>query len=114
MSIDDLAMWDWEIAQDDWWKTSFRAISWAYKTKPSHPRPPHYHDLLARGRRRRIGAVPPGSSGSAQEEDVSLNAGLSGVLAAEDSLKRYELDAAILPIPPSPPLLPYMVICHIR
>ncbi|KAI0753440.1 hypothetical protein C8Q80DRAFT_1217567 [Daedaleopsis nitida] len=89
-------VWDWEIVQDDWWRTSFRAISWAYKTKPDHPRPPHYHDLLARGRRRRIGAVPA----SAQEEDVSLNAGLSGVRAAEDSLKRYELDAAITPSTP--------------
>lgn len=44
--------------------------------------------------------MPPGSSPGAQEEDLSLNPGLCGVRAAEDSLKRYELDAAILPSTP--------------
>lgn len=88
-------MWDWEIFQDDWWKTSFRAISWAYKTKPDHPRPPHYHDLLARGRRRRIaGDARPAAGGS--PADVSLNSALCGVRAAEEALMRYELEVAIL------------------
>ena len=90
-------MWDWEIAQDDWWKTSFRAISWAYKTKPSHPRPPHYHDLLARGRRRRIAGDAQSAARGAPASDVSLNDGLCGVRAAEEALRRYEVDVAILP-----------------
>ncbi|KAI0740684.1 hypothetical protein C8Q76DRAFT_200269 [Earliella scabrosa] len=92
-------IWDWEIDEDDWWKTSFRAISWAYKTKPDHPRPPHYHDHLARGRRRRVTVDAQSRSGAA-ERDVSLSAGLSGVRAAEDALKRYEVDAAIHPATP--------------
>ncbi|EJF57148.1 hypothetical protein DICSQDRAFT_140593 [Dichomitus squalens LYAD-421 SS1] len=89
-------MWDWEIAQDDWWKTSFRAISWAYKTKPSHPRPPHYHDHLARGRRKTIAGDAQGAARGAAG-DVSLNNGLCGVRVAEEALMRYEVDAAILP-----------------
>ena len=88
-------MWDWEIFQDDWWKTSFRAISWAYKTKPDHPRPPHYHDLLARGRRRRIAGDARRAAGGSSG-DVSLNSALCGVRAAEEALKRYELEVAIL------------------
>ncbi|RDX40423.1 hypothetical protein OH76DRAFT_338666 [Lentinus brumalis] len=89
-------IWDWEIAQDDWWKTSFRAISWAYKTKPAHPRPPHYHDLLARGRRRKVPGNGLNAAGAAQA-DVDLSTGLSGVQAAEDALERYEVEVAILP-----------------
>lgn len=89
-------IWDWEIVQDDWWKTTFRAISWAYKTKPDHPRPPHYHDLLARGRRRRVAARLTNATGG----DVSLNSELSGVRAAEDALKRYEVEVAIVPSTP--------------
>ncbi|KAI1788306.1 hypothetical protein LXA43DRAFT_645184 [Ganoderma leucocontextum] len=89
-------MWDWEIFQDDWWKTSFRAISWAYKTKPDHPRPPHYHDLLARGRRRRIAGDARRAAGGSPG-DVSLNSALCGVRAAEEALRRYELEVAILP-----------------
>ncbi|KAM5544982.1 hypothetical protein V8D89_001093 [Ganoderma adspersum] len=88
-------MWDWEIFQDDWWKTSFRAISWAYKTKPDHPRPPHYHDLLARGRRRRIAGDARRAAGGTNA-DVSLNSALCGVRAAEEALRRYELEVAIL------------------
>nr|VWO95050.1 Uncharacterized protein [Ganoderma boninense] len=88
-------MWDWEIFQDDWWKTSFRAISWAYKTKPDHPRPPHYHDLLARGRRRRIAGDARRAAGGSNG-DVSLNSALCGVRAAEEALRRYELEVAIL------------------
>ncbi|KAI0629712.1 hypothetical protein C8Q77DRAFT_1076148 [Trametes polyzona] len=84
-------MLDWEIVPEDWWKTSFRAVSWSYKTKPGYPRPPHYHNLLARGRRRRITADVP-----VEEEDVDLNNGLSGVRAAEESLKRYEVEVSIL------------------
>ena len=42
-SLEDLQntpkIWDWEIVQDDWSKTSFRAISWSYKTKPTHHLP---------------------------------------------------------------------------
>ncbi|KAI0764379.1 hypothetical protein BD413DRAFT_193496 [Trametes elegans] len=82
---------DWEIVSHDWWKTSFRAISWSYKTKPACPRPPHYHNLLARGRRRRITVDT-----QLVEEDVDLNTGLSGVRAAEDVLQRYEVEASIL------------------
>ena len=26
--------WDWEIDEDNWWKTSLRAFSWANKTSP--------------------------------------------------------------------------------
>ncbi|KAI0710295.1 hypothetical protein C8T65DRAFT_727309 [Cerioporus squamosus] len=89
-------IWDWEIVQDDWWKTSFRAISWAYKTKPAHPRPPHYHDLLARGRRRKVPGNAPNVARAA-EVDVDLSTGLSGVQAAEDALNRYEVEVAILP-----------------
>ncbi|RPD57365.1 hypothetical protein L226DRAFT_467608 [Lentinus tigrinus ALCF2SS1-7] len=89
-------IWDWEIVQDDWWKTSFRAISWTYKTKPAHPRPPHYHDHLARGRRRKVPGNALNAAGAA-EADVDLNTGLSGVQAAEDVLKRYEVEVAILP-----------------
>ena len=89
-------MWPWEIVRDDWWRTSFRTISWAHKTKPDLARPPHYQDRLARGRRKRV----PGDALEAargQEEDVSLSDGLCGVQAAEESLKRYELEVAILP-----------------
>lgn len=84
-------MLEWEIVPEDWWKTSFRAISWSFKTKPGYPRPPHYHNLLARGRRRRItvDTHPP-------EEDVDLNDGLSGVRAAQEALERYEVEVSIL------------------
>ncbi|KAI0366720.1 hypothetical protein BV20DRAFT_1115156 [Pilatotrama ljubarskyi] len=82
---------DWEIVSEDWWKTSFKAISWSYKTKPGYPRPPHYHNLLVRGRRRRIATDAP-----TVEEDVDLNDGLSGVRAAEEALKRYEVEVSIL------------------
>ncbi|KAI0359210.1 hypothetical protein OH77DRAFT_1472439 [Trametes cingulata] len=82
---------DWEIVSEDWWKTSFKAISWSYKTKPGYPRPPHYHNLLARGRRRRIA-----TDTQTFEEDVDLNDGLSGVRAAQEALKRYEVEASIL------------------
>lgn len=99
-SLEDLQdapeIWDWEIVQDDWWKTSFRAISWSYKTKPTHPRPPHYHDRLARGKRRKVPGNVCNAAGAA-EADVDLNTGLSGVQAAEDALKRYEVEVAILP-----------------
>ncbi|KAI8978227.1 hypothetical protein BD414DRAFT_509324 [Trametes punicea] len=83
-------MLEWEIVPEDWWKTSFKAISWSYKTKPEHPRPPHYHNLLARGRRRRIAF-----DALSDEEDVDLNEGLCGVRAAEDALKRYEVEVSI-------------------
>ncbi|KAI0667118.1 hypothetical protein C8Q78DRAFT_418409 [Trametes maxima] len=84
-------MLDWEIVPEDWWKTSFKAISWSYKTKPGYPRPPHYHNLLARGRRRRITVDVP-----KVEDDIDLNDTLCGVRAAEDTLKRYEVDVSIL------------------
>ncbi|KAL7277582.1 hypothetical protein ACG7TL_008508 [Trametes sanguinea] len=89
-----LEMRDWEVVPEDWWKTSFRAISWSYKeckTKPGYPRPPHYHNLLARGRRRRIVL-----NTTRDEDDVDLNEGLSGVRATEDVLKRYEVEVSIL------------------
>ncbi|KAJ8501773.1 hypothetical protein ONZ51_g411 [Trametes cubensis] len=84
-------MLDWEVVQEDWWKTSFGAISWSYKAKPGYPRPPHYHNLLARGRRRRTQFDTP-----VDEEDVDLNHGLCGVQAAEEALKRYEVEVSIL------------------
>lgn len=84
-------MLEWEIVPEDWWKTSFRAISWSYKTKPGYPRPPHYHNLLARGRRRRITV-----DAQPAEEDVDLNDGLSGVRAAQEALERYEVEVSIL------------------
>ncbi|KAI9061434.1 hypothetical protein FKP32DRAFT_1604866 [Trametes sanguinea] len=89
-----LEMRDWEVVPEDWWKTSFRAISWSYKeckTKPGYPRPPHYHNLLARGRRRRIVL-----NTTRDEEDVDLNEELSGVRATEAVLKRYEAEVSIL------------------
>ncbi|KAJ2977897.1 hypothetical protein NUW54_g11361 [Trametes sanguinea] len=89
-----LEMRDWEVVPEDWWKTSFRAISWSYKeckTKPGYPRPPHYHNLLARGRRRRIVL-----NTARDEEDVDLNEGLSGVRATEAVLKRYEAEVSIV------------------
>ncbi|KAH9856739.1 hypothetical protein C2E23DRAFT_808895 [Lenzites betulinus] len=84
-------MREWEIVPEDWWKTSFGAVSWSYKTKPSYSRPPHYHNLLARGRRRRIAV-----DSQTLEDGVDLNGGLSGVRAAEESLKRYEVEVSIL------------------
>ncbi|KAI0644935.1 hypothetical protein C8Q79DRAFT_1104511 [Trametes meyenii] len=95
-------MLDWEIVPEDWWKTSFKAISWSYKTKPGYPRPPHYHNLLARGRRRRITVDVP-----KVEDDIDLNNALSGVRAVEDTLKWYEDDVSIrssdqLNVPDSP------------
>ncbi|KAI0827685.1 hypothetical protein BC628DRAFT_149626 [Trametes gibbosa] len=84
-------MREWEIVPEDWWKTSFAAISWSYKTKPGYSRPPHYHNLLARGRRRRVA-----TDDKPFDEDVDLNGGLSGVRAAEESLKRYEAEVSIL------------------
>lgn len=93
---DARATLDWEISDDDQWRTSFRAISWAYKSKPNHPRPPHYQDRLARGRRKR---VPSNALEAARgcEEDLSLNDSLCGVQAAVESLTGYELEVAISP-----------------
>ncbi|CDO72602.1 hypothetical protein BN946_scf184985.g21 [Trametes cinnabarina] len=89
-----LEMREWEIVPEDWWKTSFASISWSYKeskTKPRYSRPPHYHNLLARGQRRCVVLDAP-----SDEEDVDLNEGLSGVRAAQDALKRYEVEVSII------------------
>ena len=95
-NTDSREVWAWDIPEDDQWKTSFRTISWAFKTKPDHPRPPHYQDRLARGRRRRVSLksseVPCGA-----DEDVRLNDGLCCVQVAEESLRGYEHEVAILP-----------------
>ncbi|OBZ69842.1 hypothetical protein A0H81_10081 [Grifola frondosa] len=74
----------------DSWKTSFRAISWAYgcKCATMHPRPPHYHDLLSRTK---YMTAPEETSHS----NIDLNPSLAGVQAAADSLREYEIDVAI-------------------
>ncbi|KAH9927814.1 uncharacterized protein B0H18DRAFT_1118334 [Fomitopsis serialis] len=86
--------------------SSYRCVSWSYPgRRPQRPsripvfkpllagsgvfaRPPHYHDLLYRARRRKT----PDSI----EDDVELSSRLAGVKLVEDTVSRYENDVGIL------------------
>ncbi|EMD33230.1 hypothetical protein CERSUDRAFT_118271 [Gelatoporia subvermispora B] len=93
---------DWLIVSHDWWRTSFRSISWTWpprtqskskereESPTSHPRPPHYHDLLHRTRRWVRLEIP-----EAHVQEIELNSELAGVQAAEEVIRQYELDVCI-------------------
>ncbi|KAH9915414.1 uncharacterized protein B0H18DRAFT_959334 [Fomitopsis serialis] len=86
--------------------SSYRCVSWSYPgRRPQRPsripvfkpllagsgvfaRPPHYHDLLYRARRRKT----PDSI----EDDVELSSRLAGVKLVEDTVSCYENDVGIL------------------
>ncbi|OCH93486.1 hypothetical protein OBBRIDRAFT_801838 [Obba rivulosa] len=97
---------DWILVSSDWWRTSFRAVPWAWpprkptsrsmtqekeQTKePLHPRPPHYHDLLYRTRRWIRLETP-----DARVQELELNGDLAGIRVAEEAVKQYEVDVCI-------------------
>ncbi|EED82644.1 predicted protein [Postia placenta Mad-698-R] len=103
----DMDASEWEIVAPEWWRTSFRSISWAFPPtrrqrpqsrmpvfKPliagsgSYARPPHYHDLLHRTRRRELVQ-------QVTEEELEPNSALPGVKCAEEAIRPYEIDVGI-------------------
>ncbi|KZT72436.1 hypothetical protein DAEQUDRAFT_35596 [Daedalea quercina L-15889] len=94
------------VTSKDWSRaSSYRSVSWSYPTrrsqrpsrfpiiKPLLPgsgvcaRPPHYHDLLFRSRRRKTPDIA--------EVDVELSSRLVGVKLVEDTISHYERDVGI-------------------
>ncbi|KAH9833528.1 uncharacterized protein C8Q71DRAFT_860322 [Rhodofomes roseus] len=95
------------VATKDWSRaSSYRCVSWSYPPRrPQRPsripiftpllagsgvyaRPPHYHDLLYRARRRKT----PDNV----EDDVELSSRLTGVNSVEDTVLCYEHDVGIV------------------
>ena len=114
--LSDVDAQESRVASRDWSRaSSYRCVSWSYPSRrPPRPsrlpvfkpllpgtgvcaRPPHYHDLLYRARRRRS---------STTEDDVELSSRLAGVKLVEETISRYEHDVGIAPFPLEPSSTP--------